>query len=340
MFMERKMASVQTIEEITPHPNADRIEIAKILGWNVIVKKGEFSVGDKCVYCEIDSQTPEKPEFEFLKERKYRVKTLKLRGILSQGLCLPLSLLPESNYYIGENVSEILGITKYEKLVPVSLQGRIRGNFPRQIPKTDEIRIQSVPNVLHRNKGKTFRISKKIDGTSMSCFLDPETGLHICSRNIDLAPDFEHKWNGNAYWSYATKHNIEEILKQLGGSIAIQGELFGSGIQGGKYGLKGLQYRVFNFYDIDSHKYIEYDTILDAIETFGLSKDFLVPQLGEMVLDHSVEEILKLADGKSVFADVPREGIVLRSVPEDTDFELGRLSFKAISNEWLLKNKE
>lgn len=337
---QRKMASVQKIERIEPHPNADRLEIAKVLGWNVITKKGEFTPSDPCIYCEIDSLMPPKPEFDFLKDRKYRIRTIKLRGILSQGLCLPMGLLPESNYSIGEDVSEVLGITKYEKPIPLTLRGRIRGNFPNLIPKTDEIRIQSIPNVLQRHKGKTFRITEKIDGTSMSCFLDPETGIHVCSRNLDLANDFEHKWNGNAYWKYATEHNLEEILKQMGGTIAIQGELFGGGIQGSKYGINDLVYRVFNFYDIANHKYLEYDVMLDAVEAFGLGKNFLVPDLGTITLDHSVEDLLDMANGTSTLADVAREGIVLRSIPEDTDFEVGRLSFKAVSNDYLLKNKE
>lgn len=339
-MVERKMAHVERIDQILPHPNADLLEIAKILGWNVIVKKGEFQPGDLCVYSEIDSIMPPKPEFEFLKDKKYKIKTIKLRGIMSQGICLPMSFLPESNYSLGEDVSEILGITKYEKQIPAQLRGRIRGNFPRAIPKTDEERVQNIPDVLERHKGKRLRIKEKIDGTSMSVFLDPETGMHVCSRNLDLAPDHEHKWNGDSYWRYANEHNLEEILKQLGGTIALQGELFGNGIQGNKYCLKDIQYRVFNMYDITNHKYLENDVMLDAVETFGLGKDFLVPYLGEIELDHTVEDILKLADGTSTLADIPREGIVLRSVPEDTDFKLGRLSFKAINDSFLLKYKE
>ena len=277
-----------------------------------------------------------------------------MRGQVSQGICFSLDILvgcewpgslPDVPFPmieelpVGTDVTEILGITKYEPPVPVQLRGRMRGRMDRlAVPKTDEMRIQAVPGVLERNKFKQFYITEKIDGTSMSCYLDPETGLHVCSRNVDLAPDFEHKWNGDSYWRYVTEHNVEEVLKQLGSTIAIQGELFGEGIQGGKYKLKDLHYRVFNMWDMRNHCYLERDTVLDAVQTFGLGKDFLVPDLGEIELNHTVDDLVALADGKSVLSDVLREGIVFRSLPESTDPELGRLSFKAVSTKFLLRH--
>ena len=340
--MERTLASIDVIRELNPISGADKIEVAKIKGWNVVVKKGEFNVGDKIVYCEIDSILPEKPEFEFLKDRNYRIRTVKLRGQVSQGICFPLSILNSfetDNLEPGFDVTEILGVKKYEKQVPVSLRGKIRGPISRlAVPKTDEMRVQNISDVLERQKGKTFYVTEKIDGTSMSCYIDPETGLHVCSRNVDLAPDFEHKWNGNAYWTYAIDHNIEEILKQLGSTIAIQGELFGNGIQGNKYKISDIRYRVFNMWDMVNHCYLDIATMNDAVDTFGLGNDFLVPYLGEIELDHTVDDLLQLADGTSTISDVPREGLVFRTLTEETDPTLGRLSFKAVSNKFLLKH--
>jgi hypothetical protein len=143
-----------------------------------------------------------------------------------------------------------------------------------------------------------------IHNSSMSVYLDPETGLHVCSRNLDLAPDHDHKYNGTAYWRYAIEHDLEDVLKSLGKTIALQGELFGEGIQKNKYGLKGLHYRVFNFWDTINHCYLEYNIMQDAVETFGLGNDFLVPDLGEIVLNHNVDDLLQIF-GKGTYAKDP-----------------------------------
>ena len=355
--MTRILASIETISELNPISGADKIEVARIKGWNVVVKKGQFEVGDKVVYCEVDSVLPERPEFEFLKDKHYRIRTVKLRGQVSQGICFPLDVLNNGNWNLnysmdsvpfgfdelenGFDVTNVLGITKYEKPIPVSLRGRIRCPISRlAVPKTDETRVQNIPDVLERHKGKTFHVTEKLDGTSMSCYIDPETGLHVCSRNVDLAPDVEHKWNGDLYWKYAIDHNIEEILKQLGSTIAIQGELFGNGIQGNPYKLPDIYYRVFNFWDMTNHQYIDVATMWDTVDSFGLGKDFLVPYLGQITLDHSVDDLLEMATGKSVLSDTLREGLVFRPEIESTDHKIGRLSFKAISTKYLLERGE
>jgi RNA ligase (TIGR02306 family) len=357
--MYRKMASIQQILELRPIENADSIELALIEGWHSVVKKGQFQIGEKVVFCEPDSLLPPRSEFDFMKDKKYRIRTCKLRGVTSQGICFPLDILSNGNWHpiddfadglppfpfsdlpVGEDVSEILGITKWEPPVPVQLLGRMRGPIFRLcIPKTDEPRVQNIPRVLKRYKGKLFNIKEKIDGANANYYLDPETGLHCCSRNIDLAPDFEHPWNGDSYWRYATEHNIEEILKQLGGTIALQGELFGEGIQSNKYKLKGIHFRVFNFWDMTNHVYLEDSVMKDTVETFGLGKDFIVPDLGQIILDHTVDDLLSMADGQSKISDVLREGLVFRPEHEEVDWEIGRLSWKAVSNKFLLKHGE
>ena len=340
----RKLASVQKIERIDPIEKADSIEAATILGWHVVTRKGEFHPGDIVAYCEIDSLLPEKPEFEFLRKgcfvdnygfKGFRIRTIKLRGQVSQGIVFPLSILPEGNYPVGEDVTELIGIQKYEKPIPMPSRAFIRGIFPAHIPKTDETRIQAIPGILDRHRGKTFHVTEKLDGTSMTVYRDPETGLHVCSRNMDLKPDYVHKWNGSSYWHYAITHNLEELLKSLG-NVALQGELIGPAIQGDKYNLKDLQYRVFNIYDIDNNRYVEYQAMLDMVDSFGL-KDFLVPSIGEIDLSHTVDELVEMAKGKSILCDRPREGLVFRAIPEQNDPSIGRLSFKAINPDFLLK---
>lgn len=335
----RKMASIKTIKNVQPISDANAIELATIDGWQSVIRKDQFRVGDRVIFIEPDALLPNTPEFEFMRLKKFRVKTCRLRGALSQGICMDPSILPEGlgPYEEDFDVSEILGIKKYEPPIPIHLRGRVRCPIYRlAVPKTDETRVQNIPDVLERHTGKQFYMTEKLDGTSCSVFLDPETGLHVCSRNVDLAPDHEHKYNGTAYWDYCTDHNIEEILKTLGGTISLQGELFGEGIQKNKYQLKGLHYRVYNFWDMTNHCYLERQVMLDTVEAFGLGKDFLVPDLGMLTLNHSVNDLLRMANGTSKLADVPREGIVFRSIPEAFDLKIGRLSFKAVSPDFLL----
>lgn len=111
---DRALAHVEQIVDIQPIPDADNIEVATVLGWKVVIaKKDNFSVGDKIVYIEIDSKVPEKPEFEFLRDRKFRVRTIRLRGQYSQGLIMPLSILSGKNYEVGQDVTKELGVTYY-----------------------------------------------------------------------------------------------------------------------------------------------------------------------------------------------------------------------------------
>jgi len=337
--MTRHMASVKEILGITPIKNADSIELAQIDGWKSVVKKGQFHIGESVVFCEPDSLLPDRPEFEFMRSKHFRIRTCRLRGTTSQGICFPMDILPEGSYSLNEDVSELLGITKYEPPIPVQLRGRVRCPIHRlAVPKTDEVRIQNIPRILEKYQGMEFNLTEKLDGASASYYNDPETGLHCCSRNVDLAPDFDHKFNGDAYWRYATEHNIQEILKQLG-NVALQGELFGEGIQKNKYGLKGLYYRVFNIWDMTNHRYLDWDIMQDAVESFGLGKDFLVPYLGKLTLEHTVDDLLSLADGQSTVSDTLREGIVFRPLQEieDSNMPDGRLSWKAVSNLFLMK---
>ena len=113
---ERKLAYITVIDEIKPIPNADKIELARVGGWQVVVSKEDnYKVGDKVIYIEIDSRVPSDKEcFAFLQDRKYKVKSIKLRGQVSQGLIMPLSILPNKEYELYDDVTDILGIEKIE----------------------------------------------------------------------------------------------------------------------------------------------------------------------------------------------------------------------------------
>ena len=338
----RKLATIRKIDALNPIVGADAIECATVGGWKIVVKKGEYNVGDRAVYCEIDSWIPtelapflskgkEPREFEGIKGE--RLRTIKLRGQLSQGLLLNLdSAIPQTNSFAeGDDVSELLGIVKWEMPMNAQLAGMARGNFPSLIPKTDQERAQNLVGEIlaAAQAGTQFEITEKLEGSSMTVYLiDGEFG--VCSRNLDLK-----ETEGNAFWQVARREGIEEKMRNAFGDctdIAIQGELIGPGIQGNIYKLSEPEFFVFDIYDGSDgvYKSPEYrrlivnDMGLNHVPVLLIDKDLGVG---------SVEEILQWAEGASKLNDKQeREGIVFKEVR-------GGMTFKAISNKYLLGEK-
>lgn len=329
----RQLASIQKIISLTPIPNADSIELAKVLGWNVVVKKGEFKVGDLVIYCEIDSILPsDNPSFSFLEKNKYRIRTVKMRGQISQGICFPLSILPNGIGVVeGLDVTDILKITKYEPTNIVNSQDA-KGNFPSFIPKTDETRVQNLQRQLNNNKDILCYITEKLDGSSITIYRkDNEFG--VCSRNIDL------KEGNNKFWNTVNQYNTKENLEKWNNiniysfdlnNIALQGELIGEGIQGNKYNLKGYEIYIFSAFNIKEQKYYDYFDLINICSLLNLN---IVPMLiDNHSLTNSIDFYLDLSIGKSKLNDkIEREGIVIRNMDGNT------ISFKAINNNFLLK---
>lgn len=330
----RKLASIQTIDKLTPIPDADLIEVARVLGWNVVVKKGEFQVGDLCVYCEIDSVFPDdNPEFAFLEKSRYRIKTKKLRGVVSQGICFPMSILPENQYEVDQDVTDLLGIEKYEPKSTAQLAGEIQGLFPSFVSKTDETRVQTFGRALSKNVGLKCDYTEKLDGTSGTFFVyDGEFG--VCSRNMQL------KWGDNVYHEVAKKYDLENKLRALGKNIAIQGEIVGAGIQGNKCKFEQEERKlfVFNVVDVDTRTYMNNR----QVEQFCKENDLLsVPILGEVTIINDIDFFVNLSIGKSViYPKTEREGIVIRAINDNNDPLIGRFSFKAINPKFLLKYED
>lgn len=330
----RKLASIQIIRSLSPILNADNIEKASVLGWSLVVKKGEFSLGDKAVYFEIDSIVPDTQIFSFLKPRGLRVRTVKLRGQISQGVALPLAFFPNipKDIEVGADVTELLGIKKYEPIIPAHLSGRVLGAFPSFLHKTDETRIQSVPDVLHRHRGKTFYITEKVDGSSMTVFYN-NGDFGVCSRNLQL-----QETEGNAFWQVARGNNLKEKMSAVG-NFAIQGELVGPGVQKNKYALQALDFYVFNVYSIDTGTFLPFEEMVEFVKKLGLKT---VPVIDSaFTLKHSVEDLVALSSSQpSVLYNTKREGLIFRPLFEEMDDDLGRLSFKVINPEFLLKHDE
>jgi RNA ligase (TIGR02306 family) len=367
---ERCLAYPARILEVNAIPGLDRegkpyskVEYAKILDWWCVVKAGEFRVGDWAIYFEIDSQTPQKPEYEFLRQRKFRIKTQKLCGVLSQGLCLrPEDVLPSdfdlSSLCEDTDLTTILGVVKYEPQEgpqnrPGILPGHAKGPFPSFIKKTDQDRVQNLGRAIE-SIPFDYEITEKLDGSSTTLFYrdivstDKESGssviepyFGVCSRNLELKLEssgdksLQFAVGDFVETSFNMKLNekIPSLCKELKRNLAFQFEIVGPRIQKNKYLLSSNELRCFDIWDIDQHRYLR------PLERRELCTKYSIPHVPVICANFqtksSVKEILEMADGKTIFGNDPnrnREGLVFKHNIEN-------FSFKAISNVFLLENK-
>jgi len=350
--MTRKLATIREIEEIKPIPEADKICAYRVGGWWVVDTINKYDVNDLAIYCEVDSWIPhelapflskgqEPREYNGVKGE--RLKTVKLRGQVSQGLLLPSTILDELGLWplagdpVGHNLTNQLNIQKWEPPIPSQLQGKMRGNFPHFIPKTDQERCQNLrKDIFDTHKDDVYEVTTKLDGSSMTVYVK-DGEVHVCSRNIDLI-----ETEGNTFWNTAREQNIIDTLLELssekGEEYAIQGELIGEGIQGNPEKLTGHKFFLFDIYSITAGRYLKVDerySILDRLNMNGASIEH-VPIIDQHVFltteYKTIDDLLNFAEGPSLNPQTKREGLVFKSW--DSDF-----SFKAISNSYLLKTK-
>lgn len=359
----RKLATIRTIANIRPIPDADRIEVAEIDGWEVIISKQDnFSTGDKVVYIEIDSKMPRTPEYDFLKSRKYVVKTIKMRGQISQGLVLPLAVLPSGDYKVGDDVTTILGVTKYDPEAEqenaiisenkktknpiikflmrfkwfrkIFLKPSEKDAFPNWIKKTDEERIQNMTSLFERLKiDKTvLSVTEKVDGTSATYFLrrvkPNKYEFGVCSRNKRLITE-----DDSYYWNVARKFKIKEVLETLIGNldwIVLQGEITGEKVQGNKYPMDGGE-RFWAFNLISPEGKLTTEEMQRTLLHYGIytvpifESGFVIPE------DWKISDLVQYVQGKSQIYPREREGCVFRNIEQN-------ISFKCINPEFLIKN--
>lgn len=366
---ERKMAYVAEITDLQPIDGRDRIVCATVNGgWKTVVNKGQFKVGDWCVYCEIDSFIPEEVAPFLTKGKKPKVfnavsgnvlKTVRLGGQISQGLALEISTLPvEELNFLGEDVGGRLGIVKYEK-PEFAVNGQMAGDFPGFIRKTDQNRIQNViKDLVNNHLTEDFEISEKLEGSSMTVYYNQ--GFGVCSRNVEM-----QLGGGSTYTNVAEKLGLpsmwQDFCEYLQTPLAVQGELIGPGIQGNIYGLDKHEFRVFSLFNIrtgtpffpyETRKIIELFNVnaqdgkalvlapsQSFSKPFAKANDMLLnlggrtnPEAVNQVSELLLEQLLELANGYSQLnPSVLREGLVFKS--EESDF-----TFKVISNMYLEKN--
>lgn len=428
MSEDRKLATIRKIAGIDPIPGADAIEKLTVDGWELVSQKGNFKPLDYCVYFEIDSFLPVRPEFEFLRDRCYKnsphmgegfkLKTIKLRGQISQGLALPVSelfpgaevvdALPDNvvadakTLVLGQDVTEVLNVKKWEpppKGVGSSFgPSSTKGNWPEFLRKTDQERIQNcfggVKNWIYytkqvdfitelpddpmfkaegvknadiisgdmityyRNEGggwivqrrvpnapdiiderEMFEATIKLDGSSMTIY-NYNGQFGVCSRNMELK-----RVEGNAFWDTAIKTGVIGTLTQMGLNLALQGELMGPGIQGNRENLEELTFYLFDVYDIEERRYWSPKERAESpIMTMLFNNPFATHRMAHVPVvdmcarpfskEATVKDILAVSDNVKSINHPIAEGIVYKSLL------LGGPSFKAISNKFLLKEKD
>lgn len=357
----RKLASVQKISDIRPIEGADRIELAQVEGWQCVINKGQFQKGDLAVYFEIDSFLPVKSQYEFLRGNSFRknellgegfrLRTMKFRGQISQGLLMPLSQLPElknitdsiaagtitEDSLIGKDVTELLGVVEWEVPEKVTGSGTTIGDRPSFIPKSDETRIQSLGNdFIKEFHGLEYYISSKMDGSSHSIGIGADGAFHVNGHN------YEYKDDGKSdFYELVKKRGLEEKLRKYKDArgikeISVSGEFCGPGIQSNRIGLKGPEWYIFTV-KADGQRYG-----LREMQEVAETLDNPTVPIEEVDMDFdekypTVEAVLARADG-NYETGRRKEGIVIRPTePVHSDVLSGPLSMKAVSNKYLLK---
>lgn len=406
----RELAYVVTIDNIEPIPGYDRVEWATVGGWKVIVQKGQFNIGDPAIYFEIDSKVPSDKEcFAFLEKRHYKVKTLKMCKVISQGLLMHAEdfgwEIESAQFagdvcYIVDNegkqhfdcdesrfLTQKLGVTyadaednqrkapsvdKYKKMAqrhPAIFRKPFvrwlmkhkwgkdlmffffgkkkdkKNGWPEWVSKTDEERVQNMPWIL--NDTGEWVVTEKIDGSSTTFTMKRgkrgKNEFYVCSRNVCFdSVDKPCYYDTNIYWEMAQKYDMYNVLSKFLEDhpqcdwVTIQGETYGAGVQRRDYSLEGHDFLAFNLVTSDRGRWGTLEMIDELTIPYGI---FCVPTYfaGPVTFDtlfgdaeDRMAKILEMATGDSQLDKKPREGFVLRSVD-------GQKSFKAVSNEFLLK---
>ena len=355
---ERAMAWIATVEDVATIPGADKICAYFVSGWWVVDGINKYQVGDSVIYISVDSWVPNTIAPFLSKGKKPRtynnvlgekLKTIKLKGQLSQGLLLHPSIIQTANPFsegevaelkVGNDVTQLLGIQKWEEFIPACLSGQAEGSFPSCIPKTNQERVQNYRReVFDTNKDTKYEVTLKMHGTSATYFrLNEKYG--ICSRNWMLKNNTENE--NNLYVKFFNDNKLKEFLDLFDEDVAIQGELVGPGIQDNFENTSDVMLFIFDVYLIKQQRYalpIERHSMLDKIladETkfIKIQKIQVMEynkRLNELGLN-TLDDVLQYAEGAGM--NIPmREGLVFKAMNKD-------FSFKAVSNGFLLRYEQ
>lgn len=339
---DRKLVSIERILNIYPIDGAERIELAEINGWQCIVKKGEFQIGDLVIYFAIDSIVDVNDEnTAFLKDRGSRIKTMKMRGVVSQGLIGSMKWLSDRNFDVtkykeGDDVTKEMGVTKYVAEEELSQYTKVANDnyapFPDSIIKTDEPRLQNDLSVLERICDREIVVTLKLDGCSCTVAILNGRFL-VCGRNYEWkAPDKSNEH----YFHIIEKYKIEEGMRRENyNNIAFQGEIIGPKINGNKMKQTAFSFNVFNVYNTELRQYYNHDEVVKMCEKLGIEAVPLIYSgKGRNLGNLSMKQMMELSERQEYGKGEPAEGIVVKT----SDTFGPRISFKVISNKFLLHN--
>lgn len=368
--MKRKLASLQLVLDVKEHPNADNLELLKIQGWQVVASKEQkFKIGDVVIYFEIDSFLPIKPEYEFLRNSSFKkdqilgdgflIKTKKIRGELSQGLVMPISILGLTQkqilkrenknsetiqYWINKDLTEELGVRKWEFINSLTTGGTTIGKADKYINITDEIRVQNVPDIINELKNVPYYITTKLDGSSHSICID-KTGFHVFGRNYEYADDGK-----SSFYEFIKRNNILNTLKEYYDKnkldkLVVSGEFCGPGIQKNNLKLTNPNWFVFTLEENNKRcSLVKMNALDDFFKEQKTKLDFVpLQEVGSQFTDKypNIDVLLERAskDTSNIYCGGEPEGIVIRSItPIKSKILNGDyLSFKVINNKYLLK---
>lgn len=323
-IMSSLIVEIVQVDEIKVHPNADKLEIVIVKGWECVAQKESYKVGDKVIYAPIDSMIP--PELAdnmgistYLSKGK--VKTAKLRDIYSQGLLIPLKYLPNpENFKIGDDVAEVLGITKFIPPITFQMEGMQRANEARFYKYTDIENIKNFPTVLQQDEEVV--ITEKLHGTNFRVAnIDGE--LHVGGHRTDF-----NKSDENLYWKAAKLYNLQDILNS---GEQLFGEIYGFKIQKLAYGLKNkFDVRFFDL--MVNSRYVNYAQFKEFCEKRS------IPMVPELYIGKWNNDLMDMASGKTTLAEHVKEGIVITPLTERFDEILGRVIVKHINEKYLMKD--
>lgn len=334
-----KLATIEKITSIEEIKGADFISGAKVLGFKSVIKKNQFAVGDLVIFIRPDSiiKREEWNSFLWPKDDKspngapIKIKACRFRGFCSQGLIVDLSILSKkvADLKEGDDVTEILEITKYVKEIPVGMSGDIVGDFPAFLKRTDELNLESYPSVISHFIGKPCIATVKMDGTSCTAY-NKNGKFGVCSRSKEL------KEGNNVYWVSARKYNLEEALK--GGDLALQYEVVGPGINGNKMNLKEIEVRAFNLWDCENLCYCSFTLFKNFC---SVSKIPIADVVWCGVFNGNLEYLKQLSNRQDYSEGLPAEGIVFRTIEESyCEILNGRGSVKILNENFLIKYGE
>jgi RNA ligase (TIGR02306 family) len=335
----RKLVTLRQITSLSPIPGADRIETALIGNWKVVVKKGEFNPGDMCVYFETDSLIPvEDPRFSFLADRakeykgkQYaRLKTIRLKKQLSQGLALPTQDFPEllvpTDGGDDPDLAQLIGVLLYDEEVSQNLRGQPKGNWPPFLRKTDQERVQNMP-WIYEDQESWYEVTVKHDGTSLTVFnFNGTTG--VCSRNLELKVDESNA--ENLYVKTDISTGLREALTKYGKNLAVQGEICGPGIQSCRGGELEVKLYVFDIFNIESGDYLDRNArkqVLADLASLGFAGNE-AEYLGTHPVPPDFDALMAIAESTK-FNGRQVEGLVYKRLD-------AQMSFKVIANSYLL----